>query len=158
MTDNKSGAFPRDMPLNILLVDDNEADVKIAVRAFQQAQRKTNLYVAGNGQECLDRVRHEGPFQDRAQYPVPQVILLDISMPVIDGFVVLTALKNDEHTRTIPVVMLSASNNEQDVLKSYALGASSFIQKPVAYEDFVKVIEGFNYYWHVVSRLPRHKG
>jgi two-component system response regulator len=156
MTENL-GANKQDLPLNILLVDDNEADVKITVRAFKQIKWRNNLFVVTNGQECLDFLRHNGTYQERDKFPLPDIILLDINMPVMDGFQVLTALKADEQLHPIPVIMLSASNNEQDVLRSYSLGASSFIQKPVAYEDFVKVVEGFTFYWRMLNRLPRRK-
>jgi len=145
----------RHTPLQILLVDDNESDVKITVRAFRQSQWQNNLFVVNNGQECLDFVHHVGNYQDQGKFPTPDVILLDINMPVLDGFQVLRTLKSEESLQTIPVIMLSASNNEQDVVKSYSSGASSFIQKPVAYEDFVKVVEGFIFYWHALNRLPR---
>lgn len=147
----------QDRPLNILLVDDNESDLKITLRAFAQAKLKNAVFPVHSGRECLDFLGHQGSYQDHAKYPVPDLILLDINMPVMDGFKVLSALKADLGFRDIPVIMFSASNNEQDVAKSYALGASSFIQKPVAYEDFVKVVEGFNFYWHAANRLPRRK-
>ena len=135
---------------NILLVDDNEMDVKIALRAFKQAALKNNIYVAHNGQECLDFVRRQGGFKDATQYPRPDIILLDISMPVLDGFGVLKVLKQDDAYKDIPIVILTASNNENDVKNCYALGANSYIQKPVAYEDFVKVVDSFNSYWHAL--------
>lgn len=142
------------MALTILLVEDNESDVKITTRAFLQAELHTALFIVSDGQECLDFIRHEGSYQDPAQYPRPDLILLDINMPRVDGFGVLKVLKADERFKAIPVIMLSASKNDADVRKSYQLGANSFIQKPVDYEKFTRVIEGFNNYWQVLNRLP----
>ena len=147
----------KDLPLNILLVEDNEADVKIALRAFQQARLKNQLFVTHNGQECVDFVRHRGSFTEAARYPRPDLILLDISMPVMDGFGVLKDLKGDEALRSIPIIVMTGSSNEDDIRRSYANGANSFIRKPVAYEEFVEVVEAFNHYWHIINTLPGRK-
>jgi len=142
-------------PLNILLVEDNEADVKIALRAFSKARIKNTIYVVSDGQEALDFIYHEGKYQDRSKFPTPDLILLDIKMPKMDGFQVLEKIKNDLQYNFIPVIMLTSSKNEEDIARSYKYGAASFIQKPVNYESFVKVVESFNYYWHIVNKLPR---
>ncbi len=143
------------MVLRLLLVEDSEADIKITLRAFGQAQMKNEIFVARDGQECLDFIRHEGAFQDQEKCPRPHLILLDINMPRCDGFEVLRVLKNDRAYRSIPVIMFSASSNEEDIVKSYALGANSFIQKPVDYREFVGLIKSFNHYWQVLNRLPK---
>jgi len=158
MVENFLGSkVPSDTPLNILLVEDNEADVKISLRAFQQAKLKNMLFVVNDGQECLDFVRQEGNFADAAKFPAPDLILLDINMPRVDGFEVLKTLKADPRYRMIPVIMFSASKNQHDVKRSYDLGANSFIQKPVEYEEFVSSLECFNQYWHVLNKLPARK-
>ena len=144
-------------PLNILLVEDNEADVKIAIRAFNQVLKQNNLYVVNNGQECVDFVKNQGSYQDTEKHPKPDLILLDISMPVMDGFGVLKTLKEDGHYRAIPIIVLTGSDNEEDVMRSYQGGANSFIQKPVTYEEFVEVLKGFNFYWHTLNKLPGRK-
>jgi CheY-like chemotaxis protein len=143
-------------PLDILLVEDSEADVKITLRAFKNAKFKNNISVVNDGQECLDFVRRQGKYLG-AQHPRPDIILLDINMPKIDGFGVLKALKSDEEYNFIPVIVLSGSKNQDDIMKSYASGANSFIQKPVEYDEFVAVIEGFNFYWHALNKLPGGK-
>ena len=142
------------IPLNILLVEDSEPDVLITKRAFNNARFKNNLYIVNNGQECLDFVRREGVYQGKEKFPRPDIILLDINMPKIDGLGVLAILKKDEEYKSIPIIMLTCSKNQEDIMRSYANGANGFIQKPVEYEDFVKVIDSFNVYWHVLNKLP----
>jgi len=126
--------------LNILLVDDNDVDIKIEIRAFKNATFKNNLFIANGGQAVFD-------FFGQPKNPRPDLILLDISMPGMDGFEVLQKIKGDQMICNIPVIMLSASKNEQDIARSYNLGASNFIQKPVSYEEFIEVVEGFSIYW-----------
>lgn len=141
-------------PIDILLVEDTEADIKITLRAFKKARLRNNIYVCHNGQEALDFLYHQGDYKDAQQYPRPDLILLDINMPKLNGFEVLQKIKADPAYCAIPVVMLTSSKNESDIVSSYQKGATSFIQKPVEYEDFVKVVEGFNFYWNIVNKLP----
>jgi len=142
------------VPLNVLIVEDNVADAKIALRAFKNAKIKNNVIVVNDGLECLKYLKREEPYQDKTQYPWPNLILLDISMPKVDGFAVLKELKKDLVFDIVPVIVLSGSKHREDVRKSYENGANSFIQKPVSYEAFVDLVEGFNYYWNVLNRLP----
>ena len=142
-------------PINILLVDDNESDVKISLRAFEKAKLKNNIYVVRDGMEALDFLYNRGDFRDQQKYPRPGIILLDINMPKMNGFDVLNKIKADNDLRTIPVVMLTSSKNDEDVLRSYGYGASSYIPKPVVYDEFVKVVDTFNFYWHIVNKLPK---
>jgi len=144
-------------PLNILLVEDSEADVKITIRAFKNATLNNNLFVVNNGQECVDFLFHQAQYKDKEKYPRPDLILVDINMPKMDGFGVLKAVKRDKELKVIPVIVLTGSKNKEDVMESYINGANSFIQKPVDYEEFVQLIEGFNYYWHVVNKLSTAK-
>ena len=140
--------------MNILLVDDNETDVKITLRAFSKAKAKMNIYIAGDGQEALDFIYHKGKYQEKKNFPRPDLILLDIKMPKLDGFEVLKNLKGDPQYNFIPIIILTSSKNEEDVIKSYKNGAASFIPKPINYEDFVKVVDGFNFYWFSINKLP----
>lgn len=142
------------IPLNILLVDDSDPDVRIALRAFARAKQKSNIYTVNDGQEALDFIYHKGKYQNHKEFPTPDLILLDIKMPKLGGFEVLKVLKSNIEYNFIPVIMLTSSKDEADIAKSYRLGAASFIQKAVNYEDFVKIVEGFNFYWYIVSRLP----
>ena len=144
-----------DKPIDILLVDDNESDIKITVRTFERAKVKNNIYVVNDGHSALDFVSHQGAYQDTDKYPRPGLILLDINMPKMDGFEVLRRLKGNPESNFIPVAMLTSSRNEHDVLKSYQYGAVSYIPKPINFEAFLKVVEGFNFYWHVINKLPQ---
>ncbi|MBN1872510.1 MAG: response regulator [Candidatus Omnitrophica bacterium] len=141
-------------PVNILLVEDNEADVKITLRAFAKSKIKSNMFVVNNGQDALDFIHHSGAYQDEGKYPRPDLVLLDIKMPKMDGFQFLEILKKDLEYSSIPVVMLTSSKTEEDIAKSFKYGAASFIQKPVSFEEFVKVVEKFNYYWYIINKLP----
>jgi len=141
-------------PIDILLVEDNEADVKITLRAFAKVRLKNNIYVVHDGEEALDFIYHEGKYQDKNKFPKPNLILLDIKLPKLDGFQVLEKLKNDLQYNFIPVIMLTSSKDEEDVARSYRSGAASFIPKPVSYEDFVKVVDGFSVYWYTINKLP----
>lgn len=143
--------------IDILLVEDDEADVGITLRAFEKGKLKNNIYVVRDGQEALDFFSHQGKYQDKEKYPRPDLVLLDIRMPKMDGFEVLKRLKADAHTNFIPVVMLTSSKNEEDVVKSYADGAASYIPKPVSYDDFAKAVDAFNFYWCLINKLPDHK-
>ena len=154
MNDEAKTPDVNDHPIDILLVEDNEADIKITLRAFQKAKIKNHVHFVNDGQEALDFIRHEGKYQDREKFPRPDLILLDINMPKLSGFEVLSRLKTDSRFNFIPVVMLTSSKNDEDVLKSYKNGAVSFIPKPVSFKDFVKLVEGFNFYWHIVNKLP----
>ena len=146
-----------DRPMDILFAEDNEADIKITLRAFDHAKIKNNIYAARDGQEVLDFIYHKGLYQDEKKYPRPDLILLDLQMSKVDGFQVLEKLKADENYNFIPVAILTSSKKDEDVVKSYREGAVSFIQKPVSYEEFKKVVDGFNFYWHSINKLPDSK-
>lgn len=140
--------------IDILLVENDEANVRITLRAFDRATLKNNIHVVNDGQEALDFIHHRGKYQEEKKFPTPDLILLDIDMPGLDGFEVLKKLKSDSEYGFIPVVMLTTSEEEEDVLRSYKNGAAGFITKPLDYKDFVKLVEGFNLYWHGINRLP----
>ena len=141
--------------MNILLIEDNEADLKIVLRAFDRLSYKNNIFTVKDGQEALDFIYHEGLYTNKGKYYRPDIILLDLNIPKLTGFDVLKRLKKDPQYNFIPVVMLTSSTHEMDVVKSYSLGASGYIQKPAHYEEYVKMVEGFNFYWYVISKLPR---
>ena len=125
-------------PIDILLVEDSDTDVKITLRAFDKAKVKNNIYVVNDGIEAFDFIYHRGKFTDIEKFPRPDLILLDINMPKMNGFEVLAQIKKDPQVNFIPVIMLTSSKNDEDVLKSYQNGAVSYIPKPVSFEEFVR--------------------
>ena len=141
--------------LDILLVEDNMADIKISLRAFQNMGFQDEIYIVNDGQEALDFVYNRGEYKDLRKYPQPNIILLDVNMPKVDGFEVLEQLKSDKKYAKIPVIILTSSKNEYDVERAYGFGASGYIQKPVGYDDFVKIVKIFSAYWHEANKLPR---
>jgi len=140
--------------LNILLVEDSEADVKITLRAFKRANSSNNICAVTNGQDAVDFLHQAGLFKEGQKFRLPDLILMDINIPKLDGFQVLEHVKQDSVLKRIPVIVLTSSKTERDIIKSYEMGAASYIQKPLAFEDFMKIIDGFDLYWHTVNRLP----
>jgi len=140
--------------MNILLAEDSGTDLKIVLRAFEKSSCQNNIFTVRDGQEVVDFIWHQGQYADKKKYPRPNIIVLDLNMPKLSGFEVLKRLKSDLQYNFIPVVMLTSSQQEADIVKSYSLGASGYIPKPANYEDYVKMIEGFNCYWQVVNQLP----
>lgn len=138
--------------LNILLAEDNEADIKIALRAFERATLKHTVHVVRDGQEALDFLRRQGK---HTEAPKPDVVLLDIQMPKLTGLQVLEEMKKDPALRSIPAVMLTSSRNEGDIRTSYTHSVAGFMQKPIAFEDFEKLVDGFSLYWSSISCLPK---
>lgn len=148
---------------NILLVEDDEVDIKITIRAFKKVSPSNDFYIVNDGQEALDFLYHQENFQDKSKFPRPDLILLDINMPRMNGFEFLGQLKGDPNLKLIPVAMLTSSRSDEDIIKSYYNNACSYIPKPVNYEEFEKVVSSFNFYWHKISLLPqikdqKHKG
>ena len=143
-----------DKPIDILLVEDDLEDVKLTFIAFEEAKVNNNFIVVNDGREALDYVYHQGNFKDKGKYPKPDLILLDINMPKMNGFEVLKTLKGDEFYKTIPIIMLTSSRNEEDIIKSYHDGAVSYIPKPINFQEFVDIAKSFHFYWTSTSRLP----
>ncbi|MCK5357766.1 MAG: response regulator [Elusimicrobiales bacterium] len=141
-------------PFDILLIEDNEDDVVIIKRVFKKANITNKLYIANSGQNGIDFLNHQGKYTEETS-SVPGLILLDINMPGITGFDVLKKLKTNPKHKRIPIIMLTTSGAEEDISKSYENGACSFITKPVDFNDFVKTIESFDFYWTHISKIPR---
>jgi len=139
--------------LRILLADDNEADVTVSLRAFSKATAKTEISVVGSASDFFDYLENKNKYADKKKYPLPDLILLDINMPKSSGLETLCRIKAKSSLSHIPVVMLTSSKNHQDIRNSYKYGASGYLAKPVDYDDFVRMVEGFNYYWRCVSQL-----
>ena len=140
-------------PANILLVDDDPGDQELTRRAMESGRIINKLFIVNDGEEALDFLYHKGKYSDPQSVPLPDLILLDLNMPKIDGKKVLQKIKSDPELKRIVVVVLSTSQLEQDIIKSYELGANSFITKPVDMDEFVSSIEILKDYWLQLVKL-----
>jgi two-component system response regulator len=140
----------------ILLVEDNPDDVELTLRAFRKSKILNEIVVVSDGVEALDYLFATGAHAGRNPKIVPEVVLLDLKLPKIAGLEVLRRLRADERTRRIPVVVLTSSNEERDVLSSYDLGANSFVRKPVDFAQFVEAAQQLGLYWLVMNQPPPH--
>lgn len=137
--------------IEILLVDDNDDDIVLLEESFKDSRFLNLLHVVHDGEEALDYLRREGKYKSAT---LPGLVLLDINMPRMDGFEVLDAMKSDPVLKTIPVVMLTTSTRDEDVVRSYDGGACSYVSKPVSLEKLKEVIKQFTLYWTLVSVVP----
>jgi two-component system response regulator len=138
----------------ILLVEDNPADVKLTERALIKSKVANILVVAHDGQEALDYLFSQGQYAGRDLREMPALILLDLKLPKVDGLEVLHQIRANEHTRYLPVVILTSSREQQDVVNSYHLGANSYIRKPVDFDQFVEAAKQLGVYWLVLNEPP----
>jgi CheY-like chemotaxis protein len=145
-------------PAHILLVEDSQLDIELTLDAFQEAHLKNSVAVARNGQEALDYLLGVGAFADRDQYPLPNLILLDLKLPGVDGFDVLRRIKAEPILKRIPVIILTSSKEEGDRALSYDLGANSYLVKPVSFEGFVRVVRQIDGYWLTLNVAPPEMG
>jgi CheY-like chemotaxis protein len=139
-------------PIEILLVEDNPGDVRLTVEGLKEGKVKNNLSVVENGVEALAFLRKQGKYTDAVR---PDLILLDLNLPKKDGREVLEEIKADEQLRHIPVVVLTTSQAEQDILKAYSLHANCYITKPVDLDQFISVVESIEDFWFTIVKLPR---
>jgi CheY-like chemotaxis protein len=137
--------------IEILLVEDNPGDVRLTIEALNEGKVRNNLRVARDGVEALEFLRRQGRFADAVR---PDLILLDLNLPRMDGREVLAVVKSDPHLKTIPIVVLTTSHAEQDVLNSYELQANCYITKPVDLEQFIAVIRSIENFWLTIVTLP----
>lgn len=138
-------------PVEILLVEDNMADVRLTKEVLKDSKVRNNLHFVMDGVEAVSFLRKEGKYQDA---PKPDLILLDLNLPKKDGREVLEEIKNDEILRRIPVVVLTTSKAEQDILRSYNLHANCYITKPVDLEQFITVVKSIEEFWFTIVKLP----
>ena len=138
----------------ILLVEDNPDDELLTLRALRKNNVLNEVVVARDGVEALDYLFGTGEYAGRDTSVTPQLILLDLKLPKIDGLEVLKRLRADERTRLLPVVILTSSREEQDMLDGYGLGANSYVRKPVNFEQFVQAIEQLKLYWLILNEAP----
>lgn len=141
-------------PAHILLVDDNRMDVELTLDAFNATRLANTIHVAHNGQQALDYLFGNGDYADRARHPLPNLILLDLKMPGIDGFEVLRQIKSAPPLKRIPVIILTSSKEEGDLLMGYDCGANSYLVKPISFEGFMAVVSQINHYWLVLNVGP----
>jgi CheY-like chemotaxis protein len=141
-------------PIEILLVEDNPGDIRLTQEALRDNKVRNNMAVARDGAEALALLRREGQYADS---PRPDLILLDLNLPKIDGREVLRRIKDDKKLRPIPVVILTTSRDEQDVLKAYGLHANCYVAKPVELEQFMEVVRSIEGFWLTVVTLPEAK-
>ena len=140
--------------VDILLVEDNPRDAELTIRAFKKRNLANQLYVAKDGAEALDFIFCQGTYAERANLRMPKVVLLDLKLPKIDGLEVLHAIKSNEHTCRIPVVILTSSQQDPDIKAAYNLGANSYVVKPVNFEGFVEAMSQLGLYWILVNITP----
>jgi CheY-like chemotaxis protein len=138
----------------ILIADDDAEDRMLLKEALEENRLKNTLQFVENGEELMDYLYHRGKFSDRTKYPAPGLILLDLNMPKKDGREALKEIKADPHLRLIPVVVLTTSKAEEDILKTYGLGVSSFITKPVTFTSLVGMMKTLSDYWFEIVELP----
>lgn len=141
--------------VEILIVEDNPNDAEMALRAFKKNNLKNHVLVVGDGEEALDFIFAKGKYVNRAKNIRPKIILLDLKLPKIDGLEVLKAIKENPETKIIPVIVLTSSKEEADILMSYQLGVNSYIVKPVEFEKFVKAIRDLGFYWLLLNQQPK---
>lgn len=140
--------------VEIFLVEDNPSDLEVALRALKEQNLCNNVQVARDGEEALDFIFCRGPFAGRRMDDLPRVILLDLKLPLIDGLEVLRQIRADVRTRHVPVVVLTSSTEERDVVESYALGVNSYIAKPVDFDQFSNAMRTIGMYWLLLNRPP----
>ncbi len=138
----------------LLLVEDNPDDEALTLRAMRKQNLANQIDVVRDGQEALDYLFAQGNYSDRDSEDLPQVILLDLKLPRVDGLQVLEQIRTNELTKNVPVVILTSSNEEQDLVRSYNLGANSYVRKPVDFEQFLEAARQLGLYWLVLNEVP----
>jgi CheY-like chemotaxis protein len=145
-------AQPKDV--EILLVEDNPSDAELTIRALKKHQLANRLHHVKDGAQALDFLFARGACQDRKIENGPKIVLLDLKLPKVDGLEVLKQMKNDPRTKVIPVIMMTSSKEERDIVESYKLGVNSYVVKPVDFAQFSKSVEELGLYWLLVNHPP----
>jgi CheY-like chemotaxis protein len=144
--------------VDILLVDDSQDDVDLTMHALRSENLANHVFVARDGEEALDFIFCSGPHSDRSFDHPPKIVLLDLKLPKVDGLQVLAKLKGDARTKNIPVVLMTSSKEERDRVRGYTLGVNSYLQKPVDFSEFRKMVKLAGLYWLVTNQPPVTNG
>ena len=139
---------------DILLVDDSQEDVDLTLHALRAENLANSVFVARDGAEALDYLFCTGPHGERSFDHPPKLVLLDLKLPKVDGMEILRRIKSDARTKSIPVVLVTSSREERDLVSGYSLGANSYLQKPVDFEEFRKMVKLLGLYWLVINQPP----
>jgi two-component system, response regulator len=142
------------LPVEILLVEDSATDLELTLRALKKAKVASRIEVVRDGEEALDFLFARKRYAQRSADDKPRLVLLDLKLPKVDGLDVLRAVKSDPQTRSIPVVVLSSSNEQRDVVESYALGVNSYVVKPMDFDGFMNAIAHLGLYWTALNLPP----
>ena len=141
--------------IKILLVEDNPDHVMLIKNVLEENNLRNEIYVVTDGQEALDYMYHRGKYADESKVPRPGLILLDLKLPKVDGFEVLSQLKSDPELKSIPIIILTTSSQDEEIVRGYALGANSYVAKPVKFSEFADKIKNLQLYWVLVNTLPK---
>ncbi|NYB26404.1 MAG: response regulator [Methanobacteriaceae archaeon] len=140
--------------IEILLVEDNPTDAELTIRALKKKNLANKLVWVKDGAEALDFLFATGDYAERSKEDLPKLVLLDLRMPKIDGLEVLQKIKSDERTKKIPVVVLTSSKEDEDIVESYKLGVNSYVSKPVEFDEFTKAVSTLGLYWILLNKPP----
>jgi CheY-like chemotaxis protein len=142
-------------PVEILIVEDNPSDAELTIRALKKSKLANHIFVAENGEEALDFIYNRGEFEDRDISKTLKVIFLDLKLPKVSGMEVLREIKANEKTKTLPVVIITSSKEDPDIKEAYALGANSYVVKPVDFDSFIHAISATGLYWLLINVPPQ---
>ncbi len=146
--------IPNQTPVELLLIDDDDKDIFLTKRAFKKSKTPNKIQIAKDGEEGLALLRREKPYETAAR---PDLILLDLNMPRMSGYELLEIIKSDDDLKSIPVIVMTMSQSDVDMMKSYRRHASSFISKPIELDDFMAVIRAIEDFWFIAVSLPQHR-
>ncbi len=144
--------------IEVLLVEDNPQDADLAKRAFRKKNLANHLHWVEDGEEALDFLFRRGRYADRSQTRNHKVVMLDLKLPKVDGLEVLETIKKDERTKSIPVVVVTSSREDPDIERAYALGANSYVGKPIDFDQFAEAMINLGYYWLLINQPPTRDG